>query len=318
MPKIAAKKTSPKSSSPSVEMPEYAGISIDIDMPTTEDDLGYSVALQVCSCQVPIKRVHANTWNYNAQDEFMFEKQGASLKEFGQVEPITVRDHPSIPGHLEIINGEHRWKKLSELGAKMILVNWLRMKDGARVDDLTARKLTIVLNEMGGDANTLELAQLLAKIEEESVAQGLDADIAMQAMPYDAIELDNFRAMAAELDTVGIHPEEGGAATDGADEYDSGDPSSGMNTRSKKTEGFFRVTFSSREHYTEFTNAVATIMAELNVGNDLTVEEIRLSSGERVMVSTFVGDMLWAIISEIDSEKAAKVARKQLLKQYTL
>lgn len=43
---------------------------------------------------VPINAIRPNPWNPNVMSEFMFEKERASIREFGFIDPILVREQP--------------------------------------------------------------------------------------------------------------------------------------------------------------------------------------------------------------------------------
>src|SRR5574343_554781 len=55
-----------------------------------------------------------NPWNTNTMDAETEKKIEASLKRLGFFRPIVVRTLPS--GELQILGGEHRWRKAIELG----------------------------------------------------------------------------------------------------------------------------------------------------------------------------------------------------------
>src|SRR5438045_6741 len=66
---------------------------------------------------VPVDAIEPNPWNPNAMDKAMFEKELASIRKYGFVDPLTVREVDFIGHrHYEIIDGEHRWKAAKQLG----------------------------------------------------------------------------------------------------------------------------------------------------------------------------------------------------------
>lgn len=79
----------------------------------------------------------------------MLEKARASIREFGFIDPITVRGN-------EIIDGEHRWLIAKEMDLGMIPVI-----DVGPIPDAIAQQLTIVLNETRGQADPNRLGALL-------------------------------------------------------------------------------------------------------------------------------------------------------------
>jgi len=115
---------------------------------------------------VPIAEFHPNKWNDNRMSPKMYEKERRSIRDFGFIDPITVRPRPE--GGFEILDGEHRWraateehnvgtKGLAELPATVLL----------DCDDRTARKLTIILNRMRGQSQQELTAALIAELAPE-------------------------------------------------------------------------------------------------------------------------------------------------------
>lgn len=99
-------------------------------------------------------RLEANPWNPNRMDEQMFQKELASLRKFGYVNPIICR---KIDDRYQIIDGEHRKKALLRLGIEGAVPVTV-------IDDLSdsdAKQLTVVLNETRGRASNDLLGDLL-------------------------------------------------------------------------------------------------------------------------------------------------------------
>lgn len=111
---------------------------------------------------IPHAKLHPNPWNPNRMDERTLAAERESIATFGFVDPVTVRPHPDKKGHFQIIDGEHRWKVLGEAKPKpevpCIVLD---------LPDTTARKLTIVLNETRGQADTALLSSLLGELKDE-------------------------------------------------------------------------------------------------------------------------------------------------------
>lgn len=115
---------------------------------------------------IPVGALAPNPWNPNKMDDEMLRKEVESIREFGFVDPITVRTLPSVdattfggkPQVIEvwqIIDGEHRWKAATQVGLDKIPCIVLD------VDDDTAEQLTIVLNDLRGKPNEEKLAALV-------------------------------------------------------------------------------------------------------------------------------------------------------------
>lgn len=124
-----------------------------------------------------------NPWNPNKTSKRQQEAIAESLNLYGQVLEILVRPSKQQPGKYEILDGEHRYQELND----SIFVNVIHdLSDG------DAKKLTIVLNETRGQADKLELSQLLAEIEEEL------GDDAIAALPYDLDEYEELLKLAQD------------------------------------------------------------------------------------------------------------------------
>jgi ParB-like chromosome segregation protein Spo0J len=101
---------------------------------------------------LPIDSLEPNPWNPNKMDDEMLRKEIESIKEFGFVDPITVR---SLAGRYQIIDGEHRWKAAKIVGLTEIPCIVLDVTDDV------AEQLTIVLNDLRGKPNEERLAALV-------------------------------------------------------------------------------------------------------------------------------------------------------------
>lgn len=105
---------------------------------------------------VGLTKLRPNSWNPNTMNDEMYRKELASIRKFGYVNPILARDKGS---HYEIIDGEHRWKALNQLGyeeAEVTVIEGLA--------DEEAKQLTIVLNETRGRADPRKLGELLTDL----------------------------------------------------------------------------------------------------------------------------------------------------------
>ena len=133
--------------------------------------------------EVAVEHLHPNPWNPNRMTARTFEAERESIGKFGFIDPVTARPHPDLTGQYQIIDGEHRWRAATELGFEAVPVVVLELGDPE------AKKLTVVLNETRGSANTVDLAVLLADVGEH------DANL-IEALPYDEAQLTNLLAIA--------------------------------------------------------------------------------------------------------------------------
>lgn len=133
--------------------------------------------LKVTRRTVSIRDIHPNTWNYRGMTDAMFQKEVTSIKTYGYIRPILVRARAG--GGFEILDGEHRWRATDSLGFEEIDVD-----DLGTVDDRTAKKLTIVLNETHGEVRYDDLSKLVAELD----AQGGHEDL-LTELPFPDAEL---------------------------------------------------------------------------------------------------------------------------------
>src|SRR5688572_7482338 len=109
---------------------------------------------------VPRDRLHPNPWNVNKQNAFQYAKLLESIDQYGFIDPILARQCPVHQKDLEIIGGEHRWQAAGDLLAKHPQLAMLPtvVRD---MDDTTARKISLIDNELHGQADPVKLGDLL-------------------------------------------------------------------------------------------------------------------------------------------------------------
>lgn len=110
----------------------------------------------------------------------MYAKIIESIQEYGLVDPLTVREFG--PAQYQIIDGENRWRGATDLGYTEF--------DCTVIDGLTegqARKLTIIMNELHGQADPDKMGDLLADILSLT-----SLDELLVALPYDDSVLAGF------------------------------------------------------------------------------------------------------------------------------
>ncbi len=100
-------------------------------------------------------------WNANRVPPSLLARVRRSLTEFGVVENLVARPHPSRPGVFEVISGNHRLRLLREIeheSAPVVVVE---------LDDAAARLLAQTLNRSRGADDPAAYAQLLERVLEE-------------------------------------------------------------------------------------------------------------------------------------------------------
>ncbi len=123
-----------------------------------------------------------NPWNPNKTKPRQQQAIAESLQTYSQILDIIVRPNPENGDRYQIIDGEHRYDELTDEVYVTVLHG---------LSDADAKKLTIVLNETRGEADKIELAQLLANLSEE-----LEGDELLNALPYEQSELDELVKLA--------------------------------------------------------------------------------------------------------------------------
>lgn len=118
---------------------------------------------------VPVGLLRANPWNPNEQSPFIQAKMGRSLRRFGVIKELLVREvgpdkpagagNASVAGY-EVIDGEHRLNEIRDSKLPEVEVRNLGV-----VSDAEAQELTIVLNEVGGAPNPRKLSNLIAVLD---------------------------------------------------------------------------------------------------------------------------------------------------------
>lgn len=129
---------------------------------------------------LPVADIRANPWNPNRQSDTVARAQKESIETFGFIDPVTVRPHPEEEGAWEIVDGEHRWREAMEQGATEVPSVVLEL------DDASARKLTVVLNETKGDPDMIALGALL-----DELATMIPEEQFKVALPYTPSELEH-------------------------------------------------------------------------------------------------------------------------------
>lgn len=127
------------------------------------------------------EQLHPNNWNPNKMNAFLYAKAYESIQEHGFFDPILVRPHPEAALGFQIIDGEHRWMVGSDLGMETFPII---VRD---VDDVTAKKLTLIANELHGQAEPAKVTALLREILESESPEEM-----LKGMPFTEDVLKGF------------------------------------------------------------------------------------------------------------------------------
>lgn len=122
---------------------------------------------------IEAKYLRPNTWNPNRMTKLMRAKARESIERYGFIDPLLVRE----VGHhdYQIIDGEHRFDEGKALG----MTEFPCVNIGL-LGDSDAKKLTIVMNELHGQADPGKLGDVLTEILDDAGLTEL-----MIALPYD-------------------------------------------------------------------------------------------------------------------------------------
>lgn len=103
---------------------------------------------------LPVTQLVKASWNYKDDDSDLKEKLKANLKRNGQIENIVVRLLDT--GFYEIVNGNHRYDAMTEIGISDIMCYNL-----GTVSDSVAHRIAIELNETRFQTDRIRLAGLM-------------------------------------------------------------------------------------------------------------------------------------------------------------
>jgi hypothetical protein len=116
--------------------------------------------------------VDFNPWNPNRMDAFMEAKAAESIEQFGMVDPVLVREVKG-PIPYQMIDGEHRAR------ACITANTLIPAHSVGAIDDTLAKKLTIALNEIHGNADPADMGKLLDDLMATSSMDELLAGLPM-------------------------------------------------------------------------------------------------------------------------------------------
>lgn len=110
--------------------------------------------------EVPIDKIKANPNQPRREFEpTALAELGQSIKEFGIIQPITLRQHDD--GTYEIISGERRWRASQQIGLRTIPA-YIRT-----ADDENMMEMALVENIQRQDLNPIEIALAYQKLIEQ-------------------------------------------------------------------------------------------------------------------------------------------------------
>lgn len=147
---------------------------------------------------LPPSDLEPNPWNPNQMLAPMYAKALQSIQDHGFVDPVTAYDCGNFK--LRIIDGEHRWQVATDLGLPEIPVFVVE------VDDVEAKKLTVLLNELRGQASPDKMGDLLKDLMGDTSLEDL-----LRELPYTEEMIRGFTELPPLTGLAAAPPELTGA-----------------------------------------------------------------------------------------------------------
>lgn len=129
---------------------------------------------------IKVNKLKKAIWNYKLNDSELAQKLKENIRQNGQIENLIVRDLGD--GTFEVVNGNHRYDTLVELGIKDAMCCNLGV-----ISDARAKKLAIITNETKFPVDATKLAMLIKEISDEVLLEDL-----VSTMPFSLDELEYF------------------------------------------------------------------------------------------------------------------------------
>ena len=128
---------------------------------------------------VEVDKLIKADWNYKTDDEKKLKDLQENFKRNGQVENIIIRELSK--GKYEVVNGNHRYDALKNLGIKTAIVC-----NKGKITKAEAVRLAIETNETKFGVDNLKLAEAINNLQEQYPIEEL-----VKTMPYTTTELNN-------------------------------------------------------------------------------------------------------------------------------
>lgn len=135
---------------------------------------------------IKLEKLVAADWNYKHDDttraKFVMEKLKNNLKRNGQIENLIVRELDT--GYIEVVNGNHRYMALKDLGWDECVVYNL-----GKIDLATAKRIAIATNETKFENDPLRLASILKELTTD--ISPIELETELSDLPYSSEEMLN-------------------------------------------------------------------------------------------------------------------------------
>ena len=123
---------------------------------------------------IEVELVHPAPENPNEMTERMMKALRTEITLRGFIQPVLVRPHPEKENEYQIIDGEHRWRIMGELGMQTIpcVVDY-------EASDLDADVRRLTMNRLRGEFVPIRIAHLLADLQERIPESEIRARLAL-------------------------------------------------------------------------------------------------------------------------------------------
>lgn len=131
----------------------------------------------------PVEWLVKADWNYKTDSEEKSAKLRENFKRNGQIENIIIRQLDT--GFYEVVNGNHRYDVMVELG----LTNCHAYNLGI-ISEAQAKRIAIETNETRFASDNVKLAEALDELVQEFSLEGL-----AETLPWSETEIENMQKM---------------------------------------------------------------------------------------------------------------------------
>jgi len=137
-----------------------------------------------------IEKLFEAPWNYKKDDHDLSKKLAKNIKRNGQIENILIRELKD--GSYEVVNGNHRYRAMKELGAKKIIAYNL-----GKISLSEAKRIAYETNETKFKADDARVQDLFFDI-----LQDFDKKDLLSTMPIGESQIDEFINNKQQIDDL--------------------------------------------------------------------------------------------------------------------
>jgi hypothetical protein len=148
--------------------------------------------------EIPLMELHTASWNYKGSDKKTMKKLIANMKINGQIQLLIVRELGK--SKYEIINGNHRFEALLDLGFKSAVCLNLGMVSLAH-----AKRIAFETNETEFEADNVKLSDMVKELSKTFTMEDLE-----ETLPFSKKEMQamfDVTSFGTSEEDVGEEPE---------------------------------------------------------------------------------------------------------------